>query len=90
VLLAGCGTADHDDAVAAVQRYVATHLREAADAPRVHCTSGVGTPYRLRSPDFLCLAHRSDVRCDELRATRRDGVWHVTVYRRDVDCVLPA
>jgi hypothetical protein len=56
----------------------------------VHCTSGVGVPYRLRSPDFVCIAHRTDVRCDELRATRRDGRWHVTVTRRDVDCVLPA
>jgi hypothetical protein len=69
---------------------VAKHLPEAAASPRVHCTSGIGTPYRLRSPDFLCLAHLSDVSCDELRATRRKAVWHVTVYRRDVDCVLPA
>jgi hypothetical protein len=69
---------------------VAAHVPADADSPRVRCTSGVGVPYRLRSPDFVCIAHRTDVRCDELRATRRDGRWHVTETRRDVDCVLPA
>jgi hypothetical protein len=90
LLLAGCGTADHNAAVTAVEHYVSTHLPADASSPRVHCTSGVGTPYRLRSADFVCIAHHSDTGCDELRATRRAGIWHVSLTRRDVDCVLPA
>jgi hypothetical protein len=55
----------------------------------VRCTSGVGLPYRLRTPDYLCVVGTA-THCDELRATRRGGRWHVSLYRRDVDCVLPA
>jgi hypothetical protein len=76
--------------VSAVERYVEAHLPADAASPRVHCTSGVGLPYRQRSPDFVCIAHHSDASCDELRATRRAGGWRIVVTRRDVDCVLPA
>jgi hypothetical protein len=84
-VLAGCGTADHDAAVAAVKTFAAAH----GESGRVRCTSGVGLPYRLRKPDYLCLVGSGE-QCDELRATKAKARWDVRLYRRDVDCVLPA
>lgn len=84
-MLAGCGTADHDAAVSAARGFAAAH----GLTGRVRCTSGVGTPYRLRSADYLCMVGLGDS-CAELRATRRAGRWFVRLYRRDVDCALPA
>jgi len=85
LVAAGCGTADHDAAVAAVKAYAKVH----GEPGRVRCTSGVSTPYRLRSPDYLCVVG-DDERCVELRADRHGAAWTVRVYRRDVQCVLPA
>ncbi|HEX7082700.1 MAG TPA: hypothetical protein VF186_01150 [Gaiellaceae bacterium] len=69
-----------------MKTFVAAH----GGGDRVRCTSGVGLPYRLRTPDYLCTVSHGGATCDELRATKRSGSWRVTVYRRDVDCVLPA
>ncbi len=55
----------------------------------MRCTSGVGLPYRLRKPDFLCIVGNGG-ECTELRATKVSSHWRVRLYRRDVDCVLPA
>jgi hypothetical protein len=49
----------------------------------------VGTPYRLRTPDFICTVG-SGTTCDQLRVDQTRGGWVVRVYRRHVDCVLPA
>jgi hypothetical protein len=71
--------------VTAAEGYAAAH----GEAGRVRCTSGVGLPYRTRKPDFFC-AVGSGVHCAELRVTKLSGRWRVRLYRRDMDCVLPA
>ena len=84
--MSGCGTRTHAQAVSAARAWAATHGLEEP----VHCTTGVSVPYRVRTNDFLCTAHRTSDTCDEVRVMHSGLRWTVTVYRRDVDCVLPA
>jgi hypothetical protein len=87
LVVAGCGTKAHRHAVALAQTWSAAH-----DAGgRVSCSSGVGgIRPKLRSPDFLCLVHRSAAVCDELHIQQVKGVWLTSLRRKSVDCVLPA
>jgi hypothetical protein len=47
-------------------------------------------PYKVRTDDFFCIAHRSAVKCDEARVDRHGNLWVAVPFRQNVDCVLPA
>jgi hypothetical protein len=47
-------------------------------------------PYRVRTDDFLCIAHRSAATCDEARVDRQGSRWVAVSFRQNIDCVLPA
>jgi hypothetical protein len=85
LLVVGCGTRAHNEAVARAEAWSVSHH----DPGRVTCSSGIGgfRP-QTRSPDFLCLIRHSVADCDELRVRRAHGVWNVSLRRRGVDCVL--
>jgi hypothetical protein len=83
-LVAGCGTVTHNEAVRAVRQYANLHGVPGA----VRCSSGIGGQL-TRTPDYYCIVGRGSS-CDEFHAQRRAKVWSVSLYRRNVDCVLPA
>jgi hypothetical protein len=84
LLVAGCGTLAHDEATRAVQQYASLHGFQG----KVRCSSGIGG-HLTRTPDFFCIVGRGSS-CDEFHAERHLKVWSVSLYRRNVDCVLPA
>jgi hypothetical protein len=57
----------------------------------VTCSNGIGGMH-TRTPDFICNVKVSDTVCDQFEARHygKPAVWHVTIRRRRVDCVLPA
>jgi len=46
----------------------------------------------VRSADYVCTLHHSATSCDQIEVKRSGtpATWRVRVFRRDVDCVLPA
>ncbi len=82
-----CGTPTHDAAVRVAKAYARAH----GYTGKVACTSGFGF-FRVRSADYVCTLHRSATNCDQVEVKRsgKPAAWHVHVFRRNVDCVLPA
>ena len=81
-----CGTAEHAAALKAAKSWAKARQ---LGGP-VRCTTGISTPYRTRTNDFFCIAHRTDVICDEARVDHDGTRWMAVTYRQKVDCVLPA
>jgi hypothetical protein len=86
LLVAGCGTVGHDEALSHAKTWAAAH----GDLGRITCSSGFKPPGALQaSSDYICLARHTAAVCDELYVRKVKDEWLVSLRRRGVDCVQP-
>ncbi len=89
LLLAGCGTEAprQADARMAVEESLSPAQY---DRERTRCTDNPSAWFvENEAETFICVATRTDGRCDWYRATLKNAGWEVVLDQRGADCVLP-